>query len=96
MALTDHFTVALFTKTVSAAMTCQCYEAQKFEPDAILFGAAQCKKNDILMFYGILQGDFGCNQIKYPKITVTHVCFIALILATSLARCLNTRPLGKY
>ena len=50
VALTDHFTVALFAKALSAAITCQCYEAQKFEPDAILFGTAECKKNDILMF----------------------------------------------
>ena len=30
--------------------------------------------------------------MKYARITITHVCFIALTLAGSLGRCLNTRP----
>ena len=33
-------------------------------------------------------------QVKYARITITHVCFIALTLAESLGRCLNTRPNG--
>ena len=33
-------------------------------------------------------------QVKYARITITHVCFIALTLAASLGRCLNTRPNG--
>ena len=35
-----------------------------------------------------------CNQVKYARITITHVCFIALTLAGSLGRYLNTRPDG--
>ena len=31
---------------------------------------------------------------KHARITITHVCFIALTLAGSLGRCLNTRPKG--
>ena len=34
------------------------------------------------------------NQVKYARITITHVCFIALTLAGSLGRCLNARPKG--
>ena len=34
----------------------------------------------------------GWNQVKYARIMITHVCFIALRLAGSLGRCLNTRP----
>ena len=34
------------------------------------------------------------NQVKYARITITHVCFIALTLVGSLARCLNIRPNG--
>ena len=34
------------------------------------------------------------NQVKYARITITHVCFIALTLAGSLGRYLNTRPSG--
>ena len=34
------------------------------------------------------------NQVKYARITITHVCFIALTLAGSLGRCLNTWPIG--
>ena len=34
------------------------------------------------------------DQVKYARITITHVWFIALTLAGSLGRCLNTRPNG--
>ena len=29
------------------------------------------------------------NQVKYARITIIHVCFIALTFAGSLGRCLN-------
>ena len=32
-------------------------------------------------------------MVKYARITITHVCFIALTLARSLGRCLSTRPI---
>ena len=32
------------------------------------------------------------NQVKYARITITHVCFIAWTFAGSLGRCLNTWP----
>ena len=50
-----------------------------------------CEKNGIL---SCLQWAFGWNQVKYASITITHVCFIALTLAGSLGRCLNTPPIG--
>ena len=50
------------------------------------------KKNGILRFYLCFQWAFGRNQAKYAIITITHVCFIALTLAGSLLRCLNTQP----
>ena len=34
---------------------------------------------------------FGWSLVKYARIAITHVCFIALTLARSLGRCLNTR-----
>ena len=34
------------------------------------------------------------NQVKYARITITHVCFIALTLAEFLGLCLNTLPKG--
>ena len=40
------------------------------------------------------QCELGWNKVKYARITITHVCFIALTLAGSLGRCLNTRPIG--
>ena len=44
------------------------------------------------MFQQRFQCDFGGNNwVKYARITITHVCFIALALAGSLGRCLNTR-----
>ena len=36
----------------------------------------------------------GWNQVKYARITITYVCFIALTLARSLERCFNTQPNG--
>ena len=33
-------------------------------------------------------------MVKYARITIAHVCFIALTLAGSLGRCLITRPIG--
>ena len=43
---------------------------------------------------GIFQCEFDWNKVKYVRITITHVCFIALTLACSLGRCLSTRPIG--
>ena len=40
------------------------------------------------------QSTVGWNQVNYTRITTTHVCFIALTLAMSLRRCLNTQPYG--
>ena len=36
----------------------------------------------------------GWIQVKYARIMITHVCFIALTLAVSLGRCLTTQPDG--
>ena len=83
----------LFPKTLRASMTVwRCYDVRKFETDAILFREIQCKKRDILMFKRCFQCGLGWNQVKYARITITHVCFIALTLAGALGRCLNTRP----
>ena len=46
------------------------------------------------MFKRRLQRGLCCNQVKYARITITHVCFIELTLAGSLGRCLNTWPNG--
>ena len=59
------------------------------EADAILF-----QENGYLMFKRRFQRGLCCTQVKYARITITHVCFIALTLAGSLERCLNTRPSG--
>ena len=46
------------------------------------------------MFKRRLQRGLCWNQVKYARITITHVCFIELTLAGSLGRCLNTWPNG--
>ena len=46
------------------------------------------------MFKRRFQQGLCSNQVKHARITITHVCFIALTLAGSLGRCLNTRPYG--
>ena len=47
------------------------------------------KKRDILMFQQCFQCEFGWNKVKYARITITHVCFIALAFARSLRRCMG-------
>ena len=44
------------------------------------------------MFKRCFQRGLCWNQVKYARITITHVYFIALTLAGSLGSCLNTRP----
>ena len=62
--------------------------------DAILSRVIPCKKMDNLMFLQRFQCELGWNKVKNARITITHVCFIALTLDGSLGRCLNTRPIG--
>ena len=38
------------------------------------------------VFAVFFQCTFGWNKVKYARITITHVCFIALTLAGSLGR----------
>ena len=52
------------------------------------------KENECFNVLQRFQREFGWNKVKYARITITHVCFIALILAGSLGRCLSTRPMG--
>ena len=47
-------------------------DIQKFDTDAILF-----RENGYLMFKQCFQCDFEWNQVKYARITITYVCFIA-------------------
>ena len=41
-------------------------------------------KMDNLMFEQRFQCQLGWNKVKYARIMITHVCFIALTLAGSL------------
>ena len=56
------------------------------------FWKIPCEKRDILMIHRRFQCGLGWNQVKYARIMITHVCFIAFTLGRSLGRCLNTRP----
>ena len=85
----------LFTKTLRTVMKLwRRYEVRKWTASAILFRDIQCKKMDSLTF----QQRFGCElgwiKVKYARIKITYVCFIALTFAGSLGRFLITRPLG--
>ena len=68
----------------------QSYDVQKFTGNIILFREMQCKKRNILTFKQSFKCQFGWNKVKYAKIRITHVYFIALTLAGSLGRCLNS------
>ena len=70
------------------------YDVRKFDADTILFREILCKKRDILIFKQRFQSALGWNHVKYARITITHVCFIALTLVRSLRQGLNTRPIG--
>ena len=59
-----------------------------------LFRESQGKKMDIDMLLPCFLCKFGWNKVKYAKITITHVCFIALTFAGFLGRCLNTRSIA--
>ena len=80
----------LFAKTLRTVMTLwQRYAVRKYTSDAILFREIQCKKMENLMFKQRFQCELGWNKVKYARITITHVCFIALTLAGSLRWCLT-------
>ena len=79
--------IFLFAKRLHTVMTLwRRYDVRKYTADAILFGEIQCEKIDNLMFQQRFQCAFGWNKVKYARITITHVCFIALTLAGSLGR----------
>ena len=83
----------LFAKTLRTIMTlCRRYDVQKYTADTILFREIQCKKMDNSLFKQRFLCKLGMNKVKYARITITHVCFIALTLAGSLGKCLITRP----
>ena len=63
------------------------YDLRKYTADAILLREFQCTKMDKLMFLQHFQCELGWNKVKYARITITHVCFIALTLAGSLRWC---------
>ena len=90
-AVTDHFADAFVRENVARVyMTLwRRNDVRKFDADAILFWEIKCKKFKRRFHCGLCW-----NQVKYARITITHVCFIALSLAGSLWRCLNTRPDG--
>ena len=77
----------LFAKTLCTGMTLWHYDVRKYIADAILFREIQCKKMDNLTFYQCFQCKLGWNKVKYARITITHVCFIALTLVVSLGWC---------
>ena len=84
-----------FAKTLRTVMTLwRRYDVRKYTADVILFREIQCKKMDNLMFKQRFQCELSWNKVKYARITITHVYFIALTLAGSLGRCLKTGPVG--
>ena len=76
---TDHIADDLFAKTLRTAMTlCRRYGVRKFTADTIFFKEIQCKKRDILMFNSVFSRKLCWNKVKDARITITHLCFIAL------------------
>ena len=88
---TDHFADVFVRVNVAYGYDVMTFESKQPAPFCL---EIQRKKMDNLMFQQRFQHEFGWNKVKYARITITHVCFIALTLAGSLGRCLNTRPIG--
>ena len=59
---------------------------QSTQPAQFWLREIQCKKMDNLMFKQRFQCELGWNKVKYARITITHVWFIAITLAGSLGR----------
>ena len=66
-------------------------DVRKFTLTPFCFKKSSVRKG---MFKRRFQRGLCWNLVKYARITITLVCFIALTLAGSLGRCLNTRPNG--
>ena len=79
---TDHFAEVFVRENVAYGYEVVTFESTK--PTPFLFREIQCTKMDNLMFYRRFQCELGWNKVKYARITITHVCFIALTLAGSL------------
>ena len=82
---TDNFADAFVRKEGTAkgyavVTTLLRYYVRNLTPGTILLIKIQRKKMDILMFKHRFQCEFGCNDVKYARITTTHVCYIALYL----------------
>ena len=93
-ALTDHFSDAFVCKMLHTAMIlCRNYDIQVWHWCHFVWWI-QVEENGYFMFMRHFQCDFGWNQVKYARITITHVCFIAWTLFVALRRCLNTQPSG--
>ena len=63
--------------------------------EAILFRESQCKKGYILMLKRCFQRRLGWNEVKYARITITHICLITLTLASSVEQYMNIWPKGR-
>ena len=95
---TDHFADAFVLKNVAYGydVVMTLYDIRKFTSNAILFRETQGMKMDNVMFQHCFQCEFGWNKVKYARITITHVCFIALTLVGSLGRCLDASCSNSY
>ena len=76
---TDHFAVVFVCENVA-----YCYDVRKYTTNANLFREIQCKELGYLMFKQRFQCELSWNKVKYARITIPHVCFIAVTLAGSL------------
>ena len=86
-----------FEKTLHAYSIWRCGDVMTFESLTLTpfcFEQSRIRKG-YLMFKRRIQSGLCWNQVKHARITITHVCFIALTLAGSLRQCLNTQPNGQ-
>ena len=74
---TDHFTDAFVRENVVYGYDIVHSRHTQYKADAILFREIQCKKMDNLMFKQLFQWELRWNKVKYARITITHVCFMA-------------------
>ena len=77
---TDHFADVFVRENVA-----YCYDVMMFESKQLTPFCLEKMAN--LLFQQRFRSEFGWNKVNYARITITHVCFIALTLAGSLGRC---------
>ena len=82
---TDHFADVFVRENVAYGYDVMTFESTQRTPFCL--EKSSVRKSTIECFSSFFQCELSWNKVKYARITITHVCFIALTLAGSLGWC---------